>query len=127
MREIKFRGKRVENGAWVYGQYFNVKRQGFYVGIGHYILPENSVFANKVNPKTVGQYTGLKDKNGKEIYEGDIVRHKQYIKWGELSECTGTVAIDPNRGVTVGYDSIGRDIEVIGNIHDNPELLKEVE
>ena len=59
MREIKFRGKRVENGAWVYGQYFNVKRQGFYVGIGHYILPENSVFAINVNPNTIGQYNGL--------------------------------------------------------------------
>lgn len=106
MREYKFRGKRVENGAWVYGQYFNVKRQGFYVGIGHYILPENSVFANKVNPKTIGQFTGVKERypqmvgEGQEIYFGDVVR----LFGGEY--CQGYYEHDQTIVVKSAYDIV---------------------
>lgn len=127
-REIKFRGKRVENGAWVYGQYFNVKRQGFCVGIGHYILPENSVFANKVNPKTVGQYTGLKDKNGNEIYEGDIVtglfNHTDII--GHIVYGSDATFFIERKGLYgIGLNNAEDWLEVVGNIYENPELLKE--
>lgn len=69
------------------------------------------------------QYTGLKDINGKEIYEGDIVKHKQYVYFSQLTHYTGEVHIGIHAGVMVGYDSIGKDVEVIGNIYDNPELL----
>lgn len=68
----------------------------------------------------VMQYTGLKDKNGKEIYEGDIVEHwsdrkigvKKVIKW-------------KNTGMYTGFNTIGINVEIIGNIHENPELLQE--
>jgi len=128
MRDIKCRGKWVNNGEWVYGYY--AKDINHCIDGKEYIdciintqkdNAEGMWF--EVIPETVGQFTGLPDKNGSEIYEGDIVRHKQFAIYGILSECVGTVKIDPHNGVMVGYDSIGKNIEVIGNLHDNLELL----
>lgn len=70
------------------------------------------------------QYIGLNDKNGTEIYEGDVVRHCPYRYTHPPTYYTGQVYIGIHEGVTVGYDPIGKDVEVIGNVYDNPELLE---
>lgn len=124
MREIKFRGKRLDSGEWVYGDYH--RRAG---GV-HCIIDMQPDSQGKVkyviiqvDAETVGQFTGLHDKNGKEIYEGDIVRYDMGGEC-EVSYCIG--------GGFAGFDLSPAfhdehqltDVEVIGNIHDNPELLK---
>jgi uncharacterized phage protein (TIGR01671 family) len=72
MIEIKFRGKRTDNGKWIYGYY--VCRGGQ----KHQIVSDDSLFPFQVSPKTVGQFTGLKDINGNDIYEGDYLRQKTH-------------------------------------------------
>lgn len=137
MREIKFRGKRYGDGAWVYGSLYQGIKEGEKYSIiltdsGYDLAPPDDrdlaiAFAeNEVNvliPDTVGQFTGLHDKNGKEIYEGNIVRYDMGGEC-EVSYCIG--------GGFAGFDLSPAfhdehqltDVEVIGNIHDNPELLK---
>jgi len=112
MREIKFRGKRLDNGEWVYGGYaFTAGR--------HIIFAEYE--AKEVDPATVGQYTGLKDKNGREIYEGDIV-----TGWFSGEKITGhivygsdaTFFIDRDSLYGIGLNNAEYWLGVIGTIHD---------
>jgi hypothetical protein len=123
MREIKFRGKG-EKGKWIFGD------------LNHGICTGN-IFINGcfVDDSTVGQYTGLKDKNGKEIYEGDVV-DKQYHN-GKLSDGIGIVCFGYGSdsdgwlsecwlGWLAGASSlcdVAEACTVIGNIHDNPEPM----
>lgn len=150
MREILFRAKNKFNGIW---------EEGFLVKTGDHfrISTQNDMISFGVDPDTVGQYTGLVDKNGQKIFEGDIVKCRHvYEDWDEtfdscnirraygkaVDDTTGECTYWRNYVVRMGdgrwvlrNGSDGHDVkqnyihnhfvEVVGNIHDNPELLKE--
>lgn len=126
-REILFRGKRVDNGEWVYGFLIQYENGWF---ICNFI---GDAYQYEVDPSTVGQLTGLKDKNGKEIYEGDVCNCRLYncreyecfgkIKWSN-DEAAFFFCIVCDGG---GYEEewlyeYADALEVIGNIYENPEL-----
>ena len=124
MREVVFRGKRIDNGEWIEGYYAGYdlicpnEPESTYNATGDYYGQTPYVGFIEVDPETVGQYTGLKDKNGKRIFEGDIVRidGKNY----EVQYLFGQFFVGIN--MPIAYKRFG--CEVIGNIHDNPELLE---
>ncbi|MBO4965900.1 MAG: hypothetical protein J6C81_06515 [Muribaculaceae bacterium] len=137
MRKYKFRGKRVDNGAWVYGDLIeNQGRYFIYHATSETTIEDNddrkiTIIAVKVESGTVGQFTGLPDKNGKEIYVGDIVRNKKgtidVITYDSLAFALCVAYATSPNGVCstfFGNNNPLKDLEVIGNIHDNPELLK---
>ena len=116
-REIKFRGKRVDNGEWVYG--FYVQWEDHCNELKHLIFVksnEDKEFSHmeqyEVIPETVGQFIGVLDKNGKEMYEDDVM---QIIN--------GKCKVDMHYSTL--YHIEKHKIEVIGNIHDNKELLND--
>ena len=125
MREILFRGKRTDNGEWVKGDLY-ITHTGAHE-IGSYDAEINiERFTFDVIPETVGQYTGLTDKNGKRIFEGDIVslvKHDGLIYKVVYVPCRYELV--NSKGVNCFVLDIykSENIEVIGNIHDNPELL----
>lgn len=134
MREILFRGKRVDNGEWVYGTY------GRHTSFDAMIIDRPYLDSNgdltalnfwTVNPETVGQFTGLTDKNGNRIFEGDILK----AIWQHLSNTDTVIGIvkyddaafilETDDHYLFFEDNIFSDeCEVVGNIHDNPELLE---
>jgi len=137
MREIKFRGKRVDDGELVEGYYIKTGKY-FHGGETHCIVIEGSVcnYAGlefvSVIPESVSRFTGLKDLNGKEIFENDTVKifnNITYIEYYLGSVCymtkLGHINIHGSR-VTVNSNYECIEIEIIGNKFDNPELLKEV-
>lgn len=126
MREILFRGKRVDNGEWAFGYYLILP-------MGETVILSNKGYA-KVDPETVGQYTSLTDKNGMKVFEGDILiddnnwfkglvvfRHTSIsLDFDDSCEGSGFYAVVqriPYRGLTHICSS-----KIIGNIHDNPDL-----
>lgn len=132
MREILFRGKRTYNGEWIEGHLIwcedgRARIIPSHTDIFCYEMDESIIqtVAHRVIPETVGQYTGLTDKNGAKIFEGDIISF----------ECSGCALItwdDDDARFVILYDENdktdfsafwGKDVEIIGNIHDNPELL----
>jgi uncharacterized phage protein (TIGR01671 family) len=148
MREILFRGQRIDNGEWVEGDLIQIgggaliyhgdkqeleviKNEDSPCSVGFY---QNEI--SVVIPKTVGQFTGLNDKNGVKIFEGDIIQDKydescnHVIKYFEEESCFGVLYIGLNGSLTpmsrLAKDWINEfDEVVIGNIHKNPELLTE--
>lgn len=127
MREILFRGKRLDNDEWVEGFYSTV-----YFGNGREpaIIPDEEFKWEpfRVNPETVGQYTGLTDKNGKKIFEGDIVKYGNSPCLVVFEQRNGTAyfGIVISEIETYGFGNYASPdvVEVIGNIYDNPELLE---
>ncbi len=128
MREILFRGKsnwddgKVKKGDWLYSMTIHphcstdTEITSYYIGMGN----------KTIDGKTLGQYTGLTDKNGTKIFEGDIVKHPIgtfAIKFLNGTFCCSLIEDD----YLTDLCSIHNQCEVIGNIHDNTELLKERE
>ena len=146
MRKILFRGRRVDNGKWREGSLLHDKEGGFafisQATGGDYEFSQNTIWENvEVIPETIGQFTGLFDKAGKEIFEGDVVkvsytREYAYFNGGQRKEDKEEI-----RKVSLEHSAFGTisifgewpsgwmcepiTVEVIGNSHDNPELLKD--
>lgn len=133
MREVKFKGERLDNGEWIFGDLIeNQGRFFIYHATNETTIEDSdngriSIVAVEVDPSTVGQYTGMKDKNGKEIYERYILRIyyddgdsslTDVRDFGEIDYYTD----DSDYTILAWFDP--EKCEVIGNIHDNPELLK---
>ena len=133
MREYKFRGKRIDNSEWVHGDILSGVGGGKYIvtlvdDVGTWQSNPRLLHA-KVDPDTVGQYTGLKDKHGKEIYEGDILEEEPgyYFEAIWSVECAKFKLQWRTKAIQYPEWNRGVNMTVIGNRWDNPELLKEVE
>lgn len=124
MREILFRGKRLDNGEWVEGAFCPKNSEGDIPCIIVY----NGTLAGwwfEVDPATVGQFTGLEDKNGKRIFEGDVVRYGNrtgYVIFGNGCFCVQDSMTQNHPAIDIVM--FQWDVTVIGNSHDNPELLE---
>ena len=133
MREILFKGKRKDNGEWIEGFYFENFGESWIVGT-EYQKEAKTKFCFQVIRETVSQYTGLNDINGNKIFENDIIRsvHNKkelnisYVKFEDgdyLCKLISGVFIDLFE--TLSEQSWECALEVIGNIHDNSELLED--
>lgn len=129
MREILFRGKNATDNNWVYGFFTNqyvtsdtitmppVELSTIVIESGEHIV---------IDYKSIGQYTGMKDKNGVRVFEGDILKNTldnsiSVVEWSEAH--TGFTL--KTRGTIYGFPKIGHEVyKIIGNIYDNPELLE---
>lgn len=128
MREILFRGKCIYNEGWVYGHFYETRGNGKNV---HRIYDGNIFKHYTVHLETVGQFTGLTDKNGERIFEGDIVTGLFLFGLSVKAVVTfqdGAFGLEWYRGKAKTFNAFTSicnvEYEVIGNVHDDPELLK---
>ena len=134
-REILFRGKRIDNGEWVYGYFYEECGATYIIEDRQKETMLNRNTPNVIIPETIGQFTGLTDKNGVKVFEADVLSSKSpyryYVKYKDTAfyvyHCEiKDVDKTPYRwGLLSRFNELGIEVEVIGNIHDNPELLKE--
>lgn len=150
MREILFKAKRKDNGKWVEGYYATIHagclnglrepiKEEKVVIISH--MKNNGMIFDEVDPETVCQYTGLDDKNGKKIFEGDILQYfdneMQVVEWSDeygqmmlhtYSEHERKKGRKVTKKITDGWNYLDdyplSDMPILGNIFDNPELLE---
>lgn len=127
MREILFRGKRVDNGKWEIGSLVKMGLAGY---AHHFILPyyASAFYDIEVDKTTIGQYTGLQDKNGTKIFEGDVISYngsKEVVCFDtSIRIPCFTTGIGSGSSTALHPYKISKCHVVIGNIHDNPELLE---
>lgn len=142
-REVEFRGKRLDNNEWLHGDLMHDNQGGCYI---YPLDAENLYVENKVDKDTVGQFTGMTDKHGVKIFEGDIVckrdltfnlQYKGVVVYNSAIGCFRIHIEGESKGTTMrmGFEAsdvyddgkctvpVKYDYEVIGNIHDNSELL----
>lgn len=131
MREILFRGKRIDNGEWAVGQYVNTCYPGNDKETGHFIVVYPNEY-HEIYTSTICQYTGLTDKNGKKIWENDILsgyldddfpeaETRVLVLWQENGWCAKQLECNGYEKLDVWYSEY---FEVIGNVVDNPKLLE---
>lgn len=139
MRDIRFRGKRLDTGEWVYGYLFQAENawwiqekplENTFNDIQTFITGSEAVLrivAYQVDPTTVGQYTGLKDKNGTEIFKGDVFATstgiKATVEWEKEGRFLGFTTTGERRIIYINREPL---VEIIGNIYENKELLEGV-
>lgn len=135
MREILFRGKQVNNDEWVIGNLICLDVPKDIISdeeFDCYIGDSRGIYSFRVNPSTVGQYTGLTDKNGNKIFEGDIIKHFN-DPLNPLCYDVYQIVFNKTRCMFEGrlHKSWAAELrpnlkyEIIGNIYDNPELIKQ--
>lgn len=126
MRDIKFRGKSIDNGEWVYGDLL-IQKNSRQCLIRTYDTELQEYVFHEVSPETVGQYIEFKDRNEKEIYEGDIIKTNDGMVCEVVYEEEWCRFVCVYKNGAVGHMPfiIEEDGIVIGNVFENPELLRE--
>lgn len=141
MRDILFRAKRIDNGEWVYGYYIKThdyldnREIHLIVGIDSTSFPANEITdTNEIDPETLGEFTGLIDKKNVRIFEGDVIQCElavgtvAYQTGADDNFLTGFIVLWTSERYLrqeLGFWATQRDITVISNIYDNPELLED--